>query len=142
MKTENTDTNFGIDATCRCNVTHCNCYNSLLPLFSGYPLRPSVAGWQITTSYQGLWTVNVWRRQRQSLLACHGGHCVSQHACACLWPTIRSWYMTLYSKRKSVILNSHALPGSTNAVPSCWWVLCPTRKETSYSDKTLTFASH
>jgi hypothetical protein len=27
-------------------------------------------------------------------------------------------------------------------LPGCWYVLCPTRKETSYSDQTLTFASH
>jgi len=27
-------------------------------------------------------------------------------------------------------------------IPRCWWVLSPTRKETSYSDQTLTFASH
>ena len=27
-------------------------------------------------------------------------------------------------------------------LPRCWYVLIPTRKETSYSDQTLTFASH
>jgi hypothetical protein len=27
-------------------------------------------------------------------------------------------------------------------LPGCWWVLSPTRKETSYSDQTLTFANH
>ena len=54
------------------------------------------------------------------------------------WPCSRQRIWAIHEKKNQTVKQKR-LP---EKIPECWQVFSPTRKETSYSDQTPTFASH